>query len=221
MFVYLSASLEQVAEMGQYVIDHSATLGIALNHCHVPGSSTDVPPLGPLETELGMGIHNEPGLTRLPWMDARSLVKHILDRLIDQDDKDRAYLHLPSNKNGGGNALVTTPVVLFVNNLGGTPSLEFNVIVKEAVEAITKVPHLHLERVVSGSFVTSLNMPGFSLSLLTLDDNMGLLLELLDYPVHVAGWPLSVSRSTFTLYQDTAPPSKNIKQSTSLDEGKL
>ncbi|KAI8334305.1 Dak1 domain-containing protein [Chlamydoabsidia padenii] len=193
------ASLEQVAGMGQYVIDHSATLGMALDHCHVP--SLDAHSLGPNETELGLGIHNEPGLTKLPLMDAKGVVKQVVDKLVDQDDDDRAYLNLPTDG--------TMPVVLVVNNLGGTPSLEFNVIVKEAVEAITNLPHLHLERVLSGSFVTSLDMPGFSLSLLTLNDNRELILELLDHPVHCVGWS-PLCRSTFTYQEEEHVPEKKL-----------
>ncbi|CAO3593166.1 unnamed protein product [Absidia cylindrospora] len=194
------ASLEQVAEMGQYVIDHSATLGVALNHCHVPGSSSDPSMLGPLEMELGMGIHNEPGWAKLPLMAAQPLVKHVLETLVDQNDQDRCYLDLSDASTQN-----KTDVVLLVNNLGGTPSLEFNVIVKEAVETVvTHMPHLRLKRILSGSFVTSLNMPGFSLSLLKLTNpKADLVLDLLDSPVYVAGWPLAVSRSTFTLIAPT------------------
>ncbi|KAI8077684.1 dihydroxyacetone kinase [Halteromyces radiatus] len=189
------ASLEQIVETGQYVIDHSATLGVALNHCHVPGTASNVAFLESFEMELGTGIHNEPGLTKMSLMEAQPLVERMVNMLLDQEDQDRAYLTY-NNKE-------MTPVVLLTNNYGGTPSLEFNVIIKEAVEAISRRSSLCLKRILSGSFVTSLNMPGFSLSLLILDDDH--LLELLDQPVQAIGWSSSsISCFSPSLHDDPA-----------------
>ncbi|KAI8368136.1 Dak1 domain-containing protein [Radiomyces spectabilis] len=179
-------SLEEVRALGERLVNQAATLAVGLDHCHVPGSSSLLK-LGPNEIELGMGVHNEPGFTKTNLMSAKPLVRTMMGMLIDQDDKDRAYLTLPKDKK--------TRVILFVNNLGGTAMLEFNLVVKEAVEAVLATNHLYLERVIAGPFVTSLNMPGFSLSLLTLDDNDDTTLSLLDAPVHVAGWPLGAAKS--------------------------
>lgn len=171
------ATLEQVKKIVQYAIDNSATIGVALDHCHVPGSSS-FSQLRPHEMEIGMGIHNETGFLKANMMPAKELVIKVMDMLVDQHDTDRSYLNLSSAE---------TSVVLLVNNLGGIPMVELNLVVKEAVDYITS-HKLKLERVYVGSFVTSLNMPGFSLSLLVVDHD-GNVLQLLDQQVHVSGWP--------------------------------
>ncbi|CAO3649750.1 unnamed protein product [Mucor fragilis] len=176
------ATLEQVKEMVQYAIDNSATIGVALDHCHVPGSSS-FSQLGPHEMEIGMGIHNETGFLKANMMPAKELVVKMMDMLVDQHDSDRSYLNLSSDE---------TSVVLLVNNLGGLPMVELNLAAKEAVDYITS-HKLKLERVYVGPFVTSLNMPGFSLSLLVVDHGRNVL-QLLDQQVHVSGWPTTAAQ---------------------------
>ncbi|GAN10536.1 dihydroxyacetone kinase [Mucor ambiguus] len=176
------ATLEQVKEIAQYAIDNSATIGVALDHCHVPGSSSSSQ-LGPREIEIGMGIHNETGFLKTNMMSAKELVVKMMDMLVDQYDSDRSYLNLSSNE---------TSVVLLVNNLGGMPMVELNLVVKEAVDYIAS-HGLKLERVYVGPFVTSLNMPGFSLSLLVVKHDRNVL-QLLDQQVHVSGWPSTAAQ---------------------------
>ncbi|KAF7723851.1 hypothetical protein EC973_001576 [Apophysomyces ossiformis] len=195
------ATLDDVRRVGENAMKQCATLGMALDHCHVPGSSS-YPQLGPDEIELGLGIHGEPGVRKIKMMPVKPLVQQIIDILVDQEDTDRSYLHLPREEGS------VTPVVLLVNNYGGTPMIEFNVAVKEAVEAIQKLKHLDIKRVLAGPFVTSLNMPGISLTLLTLAENTDETLCLLDYPVHVAGWPLAPARS----FSTTISSSKEEKE---------
>ncbi|KAG0169439.1 hypothetical protein DFQ30_003656 [Apophysomyces sp. BC1015] len=181
-------ALDDVRRVGEYAIRHCATFGVALDHCHVPGSSS-YPKLGSNEIELGLGIHGEAGVRKMQMMPARQLVQQMVDILVDQEDADRSFLDLPTTG--------MTPVVLLINNYGGTPMIEFNVVVKETVESIQQLKHLKIERVLAGPFVTSLNMPGVSLTLLALDNETEML-SLLDYPVHVAGWPLAAARSFST-----------------------
>ncbi|KAI9010369.1 Dak1 domain-containing protein [Phycomyces nitens] len=191
------ACLEQVSEAGALCIKNAATLGVALDHCHVPGSSGDSHvSLGPDEVELGVGIHNEPGFLKTPLGSVGSLVGTMMDILIDQNDPERSYLSLPLKSK--------TKIVLFVNNLGGTSMLEFNGAVKAAVDYILTKPHLSLERVFAGPFLTSLNMPGFSLTLLRIVDNK--MLDWLDYPVKVAGWSLAPAHTFSATYESPVLP---------------
>ncbi|CAO3634674.1 unnamed protein product [Cunninghamella blakesleeana] len=193
-------SLENLKRLGDKLVQNSVTLGVALNHCHVPGtSSNQQQAILPNEMELGTGIHNEPGLKKLNIMSVNPLVNHMLQLLIHPKDEDHHYLTFNKNKKN--------PIILQINNYGGTPSIEFNVIIKETVESIiTHFPYIQLERVLSGSFVTSLNMLGFSLSLIRLDGNQdddGFLqqksiLNLLDHSVQVPGWPMTCSTGPFS-----------------------
>lgn len=171
------APLGKVKEMVQYVIDNAATLGVAFDHCHVPGSSSFTT-LNPGELEIGMGIHNENGFVKTDMMPANSLVRRIMDMLVDQEDVDRSYLNLDPDK--------LNSVVMLVNNLGGIAQLELNLAVKESVEYLLNMPRIKLERVLVGPFVTSLNMPGFSVTLFVVNDDI---LDLLDQKVCIPGWP--------------------------------
>lgn len=182
-------SLEQVKAMVQYTIDHSATLGMAFDHCHVPGNSTGAS-LDEDELELGMGIHNETGFLKTKMMSASDLVSRMMHMLVDHHDPDRSYLSLDNQSS----------LVLLINNLGGIAQLELNLVVKEAVEyllhheAATEVGTL--ERVLVGPFLTSLNMPGFSITLLQVKDKT--MLDLLDQPVAIPGWPSAPAVQQFS-----------------------
>ncbi|KAI9280443.1 Dak1 domain-containing protein [Sporodiniella umbellata] len=193
------APLEKVRQIVQYTIDHSATLGVAFDHCHVPGSLS-LSQLASDELELGMGIHNESGFLKTPLMDAHTMVGRMMDLLTCQEDKDRAYLSLDPG----------TPVVILVNNLGGLPAIELHLAVKETVEHVLAMG-LTLERVYAGSFLSSLNMPGFSISIMTLQDPS--ILSLLDHPVSLSGWPQAPALSFSSLIEDH-PPEQKKEQAT-------
>ncbi|KAI8987078.1 dihydroxyacetone kinase [Pilobolus umbonatus] len=206
-------SLEEVQAMAQYVNDHSATLGMAFDHCHVPGS-TSYSQLNADELELGMGIHNETGFLKTKMMSANDLVNKMMNTMVDQQDKDRQYISLPDNKQ--------TSVVLLVNNLGGISIIEQNLVVKEAVDFILSRDHMKLERVIAGSFVTSLNMPGFSLSLLTLEeDRKKELLSHLDADVNVAGWPSCIKPFHENIVDQSSAKTSLSSGSTNNDKGKV
>ncbi|RUP52186.1 Dak1 domain-containing protein [Jimgerdemannia flammicorona] len=123
------ATLEQVRHAAQYVASNIATIGVGLDHCHVPGSSSFAS-LADGEIELGMGIHNEPGYRKTSLPPLRTLVGSMLDTMLDTTDPDRFYLPLDFSKDR---------VALLVNNLGGTPALELGVVVKEATEHLVSL----------------------------------------------------------------------------------
>ncbi|KAI9286368.1 hypothetical protein BC943DRAFT_321844 [Umbelopsis sp. AD052] len=182
-------SLTQVRDAAKYVIEHSATCSVSLDHCHVPGSSSFAS-LGVDEMEWGTGIHNEPGAKKSGVVDVKTIVKELLFTILDENDKDRAYLNL--NKEN-------EKIVLLVNNLGGIPVLELGVVAKEAAEYLAE-NNIEVERIISGTFMTSLNMPGASLTLLKVPKTYGDLdfSSLLDLPVGAPGW-LNNSRRGFSL----------------------
>ncbi|CEG74161.1 hypothetical protein RMATCC62417_09417 [Rhizopus microsporus] len=174
------APLDQVRHMVEYAVKHSATIGVAFDHCHIPGS-TSWSQLGPDELELGMGIHNETGHLKTKMMPARDMVTQMMTMLTDESDSDRSYLTLPKGAS----------VVILVNNLGGIPLIELNLAAKEAVNFVLAYG-LKIERVYVGTFVTSLNMPGFSISLMTVHDKI---LDLLDQQVEFSGWPQAAAQT--------------------------
>lgn len=135
-----------------------------------------------------LGIHNEAGSekakTNLP-----DLVQRMLKYMLDQSDKDRAF---SSIKKGD-------ETVLLVNNLGGVSPLELGGITNEIVEQLEKTHGIKPARILSGTFMTSLNGLGFSISLLKLaDTGVGKsMLELLDAPAEANGWSAAVSTKTW------------------------
>ncbi|ORY92044.1 dhal domain-containing protein [Syncephalastrum racemosum] len=150
-----------------------------------------------------MGIHNEPGLVKRSIEPASTLVRSMVDMILDKEDKERAYLQYDSS----------SKAVLLVNNLGGLSNLELHLVVKEAVEACQG--RLLLERVYAGTFLTSIDMQGFSVSLLTpLEKDT---LAYLDDPVQAPGWPVH-SHAPFSANID-APLHSKQKQETVSTEG--
>ncbi|KAJ1943090.1 Dihydroxyacetone kinase 2, partial [Linderina pennispora] len=171
------ASLEQVKATAQYVISHTFTLGCALNAASVPGQGMPRT-LNDSEIEIGMGIHNEPGFKKTALKPASELVPGLIDHIIAS---------MPFKKCTGQSK---PRVVVFVNNLGATSNLELGLVTKLSAEA-TRERGYEPERVLQGTYMTGLAMPGISISLLVLPDDdakRAELLALLDQPAHCAGW---------------------------------
>lgn len=123
------ADLPQVFAVAEFVAKNTATIGVGVEHCHVPGSSvSDQSHLKSDEVEIGMGIHNESGAKTSKLGSVSSLVSELIKTLTATDDKDRSFVDF---KNDGSDQ-----VVLLVNNLGSVSELEMGVIVKEAGVAL-------------------------------------------------------------------------------------
>lgn len=121
-----AASLDEVEHVARVVAERCGTIGMGLEHCHVPGTDKGEAYLKDDEAEIGMGIHNEPGIRKLsPIPSAAKLVDEFLTTLTSTSDPERSYL--PFEKDGN-------EVILVVNNLGGLPELELGVVAKEAAE---------------------------------------------------------------------------------------
>ncbi|KAJ7696800.1 Dak1 domain-containing protein [Mycena rosella] len=181
------ASLDEVYNVAQWVAGRIGTIGVGLEHCHVPGTAPPASSLSPTEIEIGLGIHNESGNKRIsPVPPLSELIPLLLDYITATSDAERAFLPF---KNDGKDE-----VVLLVNNLGGMSELEVGGVVRAAREELGK-RQIVVSRVLSGTFMTSLNMPGFSLSLVLLPraedaaaPKQSVLLSLLDAPAQTPGW---------------------------------
>lgn len=184
--------LGEVASVARLVADNLVSVGASLDHVHVPGRAaprTDEPgALGADEVELGMGIHNEAGSGR-ETVELPALVGRMLAQLLDQADADRAFLNVNSNE-----------VVLLVNNLGGLSPLELGGITAEVVGQLDRSWGIQPVRVLAGTYMTSLNGPGFSVSLLNVvntDIGGPSMIELLDQPCEATGWAAPISKETW------------------------
>jgi len=155
-------SLDDVAEVARTVNANSRSMGLALTSCTLPAVGHPSFDLGDDEMELGVGIHGEPGRERIPLAPARDIAAMLLEPILAD---------LPFRSGEG--------VVCFVNGLGGTPLIELYVMFNE-VRKILAGHGVQIARSLVGSYITSLDMAGTSVTLLRVDDE---LLSLWDAPV--------------------------------------
>ncbi|KAG5645704.1 hypothetical protein DXG03_005399 [Asterophora parasitica] len=202
-------SLDEVYNIAQWAASNVATVGVGLDHCHVPGTAPAASHLDASEIEIGMGIHNESGNRRLsPNPPLHELVPQLLDLLTSTTDPERSFLPFQGEKG-------TDEVVLLINNLGGISELELGAIVGE-VHGALRTRGILVHRVLSGSFMTSLNMPGFSITLLLLPSKDStfttpLVLSLLDEQANAPGWKWH-SRSPPTAQPELTKPAPQIEK---------
>jgi phosphoenolpyruvate---glycerone phosphotransferase subunit DhaK len=156
------ADLGAVAAVARKVNERSRSFGTALTSGTTPAAGTPTFDIGDDEIELGVGIHGEPGRTRRKIGPARELVQIAADAILADYPFDR-----------GDEALV------FVNGMGGTPLIELYVVFWE-VAKILEGRGTKVSRSLVGSYVTSLDMAGYSLTLCKLDEE---LTRLWDAPV--------------------------------------
>ena len=191
----MGASLEDTIKAGKIAAENIVSVAVSLSRVHVPGRP-DKDAVEELERlpqgtmEIGMGIHNEPGCEKLET-DLPGAVKKMLAQLLDQNDKDRAYVKIGKSDK----------TVMLMNNFGGLSNLEMGAIITETWNQLTKNYGIRPIRVVSGVYNGSLNGLGFGITLLKLvDTRLGegrSLLELFDYPAEAIGWPAPIKPETW------------------------
>jgi dihydroxyacetone kinase-like protein len=156
-------SLADVAGLCKKVNARSRSMGMALTSCTVPHVGKPTFALPEDEMEIGVGIHGEPGRTRMKIKSADEIVDLLMEPILSD---------LPFQAGDD--------VLMFVNGLGGTPLIELYIVYRKAQE-IAKKAGLKITRNFVGSYITSLEMAGTSITLLKLDDQMT---KLWDAPVH-------------------------------------
>jgi dihydroxyacetone kinase-like protein len=152
-----------VADVARRVDERARSYGVALSSCIPPAAGKPIFDLPDGQMEVGIGIHGEPGRQRQKLGTARE----IADLMVEATVSDLQ----PS---------AGARVLAFVNGMGGTPSLELYLLYGE-VERALRDAGVEPERRLVGSYITSLEMAGASLTVLELDDE---LVGLWDAPVH-------------------------------------
>jgi dihydroxyacetone kinase len=169
-------SLEEIKSTLEFILknNHLRTIGVSLSgRVRLPGEEEANPNTLPnMEIEIGLGIHGESGRKRMQLTCSYELVQTIFEDYLLKNN--------PSND-----------VCLVVNNLGGLSNLELTLLVDDCFKFLHKSkPNIEIRRVYYGSLMTSLNMNGFSLTILNLDkSNTDLLLNLLDASTLAPAWP--------------------------------
>ena len=157
--------LASLKKLGDAVNKATASMGVALTSCTVPAAGRPTFQIAVDEMEMGVGIHGEPGRRRVKLTSADDIAAELTGAIL----KDLA---LPTGQS----------VILLVNGFGGTPLLEQYVMVHAALKVLTQAG-VKVVRHLTGSYVTSLEMAGCSITVCAVDADM---LALWDSPVHTA-----------------------------------
>lgn len=153
------ASLEEVEQVANKVIQNVRSMGMALTPCTVPSAGKPGFSIGENEMEIGMGIHGEPGIERTEILTANEVAEILLSKVLED-------LKLEES----------SKVAVMVNGLGSTPLMELY-IMNNKVSQMLKGQNIEIYQTFVGEFMTSIEMAGCSISVLKLDDE---LIELLD-----------------------------------------
>ena len=158
-------NLAQLLALGNAVNKATASMGVALTSCTVPAAGKPTFQIGMHEMEVGVGIHGEPGRRRVPLASADEIAQELTGAVL----KDLALS--PGEE-----------VILLVNGFGGTPLLELYLMVN-AARAVLEQSGVKVVRFLTGSYVTSLEMAGCSITVTAVTPEF---LTLWDAPVHTA-----------------------------------
>lgn len=159
-------TLEEVAEVAQKVVDNVRTMGAAIAPCTVPAAGEPGFTLAEDEMEVGIGIHGEPGTHR----EKVKTADEIADMLLEQILADIDY----SGKE----------VAVLINGSGGTPLMEL-FLINNHVADVLKEKGIQVYKTMVGDYMTSIEMQGFSITLLRLDEELK---SLLDAPADTIAW---------------------------------
>ncbi|WP_312427278.1 dihydroxyacetone kinase subunit DhaK [Lacrimispora sp.] len=160
------ADLDKVQATAQKVIDNVRTMGAAIEPCTVPAAGKPGFTLSDDEMEIGIGIHGEPGTHREPVKKADEIVDMLLGQILEDID------------------YAGSEVAVMINGAGGTPLMELYII-NNRVSDVLAEKGIRIHKTFVGEYMTSIEMQGFSISLLRLDDEMK---QLLDAAADTPAW---------------------------------
>lgn len=156
-------SLDEVRDIARQACNNLWSLGVAMQTCNLPGSDDDAERIKQGHVELGLGIHGEPGASVVGTQNSKAIIDTLVKPL-----KEKA---------GDGRLAV------LINNLGGVSALEMALLTKELAHSALKDQIAYL--IGPAPLVSSLDMKGFSLSLLKLNETFE---RAINEDVETLGW---------------------------------
>ncbi|GAB2539845.1 dihydroxyacetone kinase subunit DhaK [Gracilibacillus alcaliphilus] len=144
------ASLAEVKQAAEKVVRNVRSMGLALTACTVPAAGKPSFTLHDNEIEIGTGIHGEPGIERVPLQTAEEMSERLVEKILA--DKD----------------YTNSEVAIMINGMGATPEMELYIVYRE-VERLLHKHGIAVYRAWVGEYMTSLEMAGFSVTLLAVD----------------------------------------------------
>lgn len=146
--------LAQVKRLAEKTVSNVKSIGFAFSSCTVPAKGTPTFVLGEDEMEYGVGIHGEPGIKREKLITANELAARMADALLNELKPD------PGQE-----------IAILVNGFGATPAQELYLLNNAVIKELAKHPVV-VSRTLVGSYMTSIDMAGASLSILKLDPEL-------------------------------------------------
>lgn len=157
-------SLQEVKRFADHANQQIFSLGVAMTSCDLPQAQESERRIPEGAIELGLGIHGEPGATTINSQNSREIIDIMVAKLkVPVPDHAR--------------------LAVMVNNLGGVSVTEMSILAKELSHSVLAS---QIDWIVGpGCLTTALDMKGFSLSVLVLDEEI---VQALTAPVEVSGW---------------------------------
>ena len=156
-------ALAELKAVGDSVNRCTASMGVALSSCTVPAAGQPTFQIAADEMEMGVGIHGEPGRRRVKMTNAQDIAAEMINNVLKDLSLKRGQ-----------------EVILLVNGFGGTPLMELYVMVN-AARLLLEGAGVKVARYLAGSYVTSLEMAGCSVTVCAVDAAM---LSMWDAPLH-------------------------------------
>lgn len=157
-------SLSDVRDIAQRACDSIASIGVAMQTCNLPGQNDEEGRIKGGHVELGLGIHGEPGASTVDSQNSQEIVASLVKSLREKTGSQAR-------------------LAVLINNLGGVSSLEMAILTKELVHSELKDQIDYL--IGPAPLVTALDMKGFSLSAIVLNETF---IKALQADVEAAGW---------------------------------
>jgi len=152
-------SLEEVRAVAEKVNQMTRTLGVALTPCTVPAKGTPTFTLAEDEMEYAVGHHGEPGTAKIKMRSADEITEMMVKEVLED---------LPFRSGD--------EVAVLINGLGATPQLELFICYRK-VKEILEQKKIKVYKPFVGQFFTALEMAGFSVTLMKLDEELKTLLS--------------------------------------------
>ena len=146
-------SLAEVKAAAEKTIANVRSMGMAIRPCTVPANGKPGFELADDEMEIGIGIHGEPGTHREKLQSADKIASMLLEKILADIDYSGHE------------------VVAIINGMGATPLMELY-IVNNFVQDYLAEHNIKVYDIMVGNYMTSIEMAGFSITLLRLDDEL-------------------------------------------------
>lgn len=213
----MGMTLDEVANIAQDVANRVGTLGIALNAVTIPGASTVNQRLDSKTIEIGMGIHGEAGMRQSPLKTADELAQIMVTTILEHgrissSSSSSSNTATDNQEDTSNNVIVPffkagDNLAVMINNLGGTSNFEMSILANSVVKLLEgsnmncKVCRLYV-----GTFMSSFDMQGASVSIINLTDAPHSYTGLLDAPTDAVAWHCP------DCYADKRPSSMEIPE---------